>query len=174
MDPQDKPKRRLVTYVTEEVYEQLVSESKLSKRSVSSIAEMKISQGMSSSTEQHGPAHISEEKLKDSVVDTITNLPEENLQILADRLAQILNRHGPAQSGTYAKDSETFRKIKLDPQKTQDIATRMLSFINDRGLTQRSFKATYGIDITHIAKWKQGTKMMCSETFQRFEKILAS
>lgn len=219
----DKPKRRLVTYVTEEVYEKLNSEAKEFDRSISSIAEMKINLGLDLGTVRHGPAQTDPEDMKNSVIETITNLPEENLQIFAEKLSRVLGQHEPAQPGTdYMKNSviETITNLpeenlqilaeklsrildrhgpvqgsteyqsvskpilekrwskeiipRMDMNKVQDLAKRLMKFIHDNGLTQRSFKQEYGMDITQLSRWERGTKSMSEETFSHFEKIISN
>ncbi len=177
MDPEDRPKRRLVTYVTEEVYNQLLAESKSSKRSISSITEMKILQGISTGTAQHGQAQSSEYDIKNSVIETVANLPEDTLQILARRLSDVLAhsitaQHMPARTGTVTKPTSIRKKSNADTVK--DLAIRVQKFMNSNKISQRGFKEKYDVDVTPLTRWINGTKGMSDERIAKLESIISS
>ena len=90
MSPPEKPKRRLVVYVTENIYEILNSIAKMENRSISSIAEMQILSGLSGAPARRvpyraGTAHhvpdrqgVDSDGIKSSVIDVLSNLPDLN------------------------------------------------------------------------------------------------
>jgi len=174
----DLPKRRLVTYVSEETYARLDEIAKKENRSISSIAEIKITSALEGLPARNVPAQPSTDRheqktedIKNSVLDVITNLPDENLQILAVKLSGILARHGPARIST-AKTTP----VKEIPDRTKviELAARLQKFISSNNISQRAFKEKYGVDITHIARWQNGSKGMSEEKILKFESILSS
>ncbi len=179
MDSQEKPKRRLVTYVSEETYSQLEKISKTENRSISSITEMQIVKSLKigeqdlniaqSGTDQHT---LDPSMINAAVVNAISNLPDKNLQILADRLSGFLARHGPAQISTRRKS--LIPRKKSDVEIVKNLALRLQHFMDENKLSQRAFRDKYGADVTQITRWISGTKGMSDEKIAEFESILSS
>jgi len=179
MEPQDKPKRRLVTYITEETYAQLEVIAKEKTRSISSIAEMQIVKSLNNieceidsaqtGTARHDP---DPDMIKKSVIDVISTLPDENLQALADRLSVILARHGPAQTST-KKISPIHRK-RSDSEVVKNLAIRLQNFMKVNNISQRGFREKYDVDVTPMTRWLNGTKGMSDDKIAKIESILST
>jgi hypothetical protein len=124
------------------------------------------------------------EEMKSSVLEVISNLPDDNLQSLAEKLSRILEKSMPAQTGTVQHTSNQntnipiifsrFKKPNADKSKVLEIAVKLQTFMNKNNISQRTFKETFGVDVTHLSRWIQGTKGMSEEKIQKLELILSN
>jgi len=70
--------------------------------------------------------------------------------------------------------------LSLDPNissdssigQTQQIAIALKQYMQDHNLTQRTFKATYGIDVTKMKNWILGTRSMNLSTIMKILQII--
>ena len=111
MHSPEKPKRRMVVYVSEEIFETLNKLAIKESRSISRITEMQIALGLGIKSDKLPPpismpdhtgqdrSFVHPEEMKTSVIDVINNLPEENLSILAKKLESVLSHTGQYRTG---------------------------------------------------------------------------
>jgi Trp operon repressor len=135
MQSPEKPKRRMVVYVSEEIFERLNQIAIKESRSISRVAEMKIASGLGINSEKlPPPINIPEQtgqdrsntnlkEIKTSVIDVLNNLPEENLSILAKKLENILSH-----TGMYRSVPVRTEKARIDPDQN-------LYFSKQRGVS---------------------------------------
>lgn len=135
MQSPEKPKRRMVVYVSEEIFERLNQIAIKESRSISRVAEMKIASGLGINSEKLPPpinipeqtgqdrSDTSQKEIKTSVIDVLNNLPEENLSILAKKLENILSH-----TGMYRSVPVRTEKARIDPDQN-------LFFSKQRGVS---------------------------------------
>ncbi len=202
MQPPEKPKRRMVVYITEETYANLQEIAVLENRSVSNVAERKIIAGLRAGPDRTGPDPSKAEQtgqnltgpgtedLKISVIDVLDNLPAESLTHLAEKLSRILDRPlpvltrqdqtVPVRTGSkIAIVQETdappdIEEIERKKEIVKDVATRLSEFVLKNHISQRKFRKKYGFDITSLRFWINGQRGMSFEMIDRIEKILSS
>lgn len=201
MQAPEKPKRRMVVYVTEEVYATLQTIAESENRSVSNVAEGKILTGLRAGLHQTGSGRavtsLSEqarigrepEELKNSVINVLDNLPDEKLSILAEKLSRIINRAGPVRPVTNQKNlvqttpimesSKNVEQLLSDystekKKRVQEVAAKLSEFIQKNNLSQRKFRKEYGIDITSLRFWLTGERGMSVEMLSKIEKIIST
>ena len=122
MQSSEKPKRRMVVYVSEDIFERLNVIAIKESRSISRVAEMKIASGLGINPDKLPPpknipeqtgqdrSNIDQKEIQTSVIDVINNLPEENLSILAKKLENILSHTGQYRSVPFRTE-----KARIDP-----------------------------------------------------------
>ncbi len=200
MQPPDKPKRRMVVYVSEETYASLQEIAALENRSVSNVAERKIIVGLRAGPDRTEPDLIKatptrqdqtgQEDLKTSVIDVLDNLPVESLAHLAEKLARILDKTVPVQTEPNQTVPERTGPISISVQEfnfpitaeetekkkklVKDVATRLSEFVQKNQISQRGFRKKYGVDITSLRFWISGQRGMSFEMIERLEKIISS
>lgn len=195
MQSPEKPKRRMVVYITEETYAQLQEIAGFENRSVSNVAERKILVGLRAGPDRTGPDLTENaptrpdrtgkkpEDLKTSVINVLDNLPAESLVHLAEKLSRILDNSVPVQTGQDQNEpvvsGSNVENLHSDyvtekQKKIIEIATRLSDFVQKNKFSQRSFRKTYGIDITNLRFWVTGERGMSFMMMDKLEIILSS
>ena len=183
MDSTQTPKKRLVIYVTETAYNDIKGLAAAEKGSISSKAEEILMKGFvaisSTLNDKHSTAQtVTPEAIQESIIDVFTNLPDDKLEAISTRLIGILERHAPERLGkiqyTPALSPDIPKAtVKTPGDSIQELAQRISDFLVKTGHSQRTFKQTFGLDITHLKKWKEGLIGMSPANREKFERVLA-